>query len=89
MPSVSFYRPARRPRVLPVVKTVCCNCREVVEQGPPGAPISHGLCRACYRRAIWSMGKRPRDRDACPCCGAPGDVLEWPARAGMAVLQLE
>lgn len=28
-------------------KLICCKCLIVLEEGPPGAEVSHGYCETC------------------------------------------
>lgn len=34
----------------PPVTQICARCKTVIEQGRPGAPLSHGLCKECQKR---------------------------------------
>ena len=30
----------------------CSWCKRIIEQGDPGAPISHSMCEACYAEGL-------------------------------------
>jgi hypothetical protein len=32
----------------PILTRMCCVCDKVLEQGPPGAPVSHGIGPECW-----------------------------------------
>lgn len=37
------------------LRVLCMDCRTVIQDGPPDAPVSHGLCDACYRKRMMEV----------------------------------
>jgi hypothetical protein len=36
-------------------RVVCMDCPAVMQEGTPGAPVSHGLCRTCFERRMAAL----------------------------------
>ncbi len=46
---------------------VCAWCKRVLDPGDPGAPVSHGMCPACYRREMRKL-ESPVPLSDCDAC---------------------
>jgi len=44
---LGYEQPTPMPQV-PYYRVVCAWCEKVMEEGAPGALISHGICQDCF-----------------------------------------
>lgn len=44
--------PVKVPDTVAEFRILCAWCTAVIQEGPPGAPVSHGCCNSCFDKQM-------------------------------------